>query len=101
MNRLAGYYTEKGAPMMTNFHNCFCGLDPPEIKVAVGTLHSLLAAEQGVKYISQEVSLGCHLIQDVAALRSVKQLTDEYLKRLDNRNWFSYEQIRIYHPKLD
>lgn len=84
-DRLAGYYTEQGASVMGIFHNTLSGCDPPEIKVAIGILHSLLAAEQGVKYISQEIALGCNLLQDVAGLSCIKKLTNEYLKR------FGYE----------
>lgn len=84
-NRLAGYYTERGAPVQVNIVSHLCGFDPPGIKVALAVLHSLLVAEQGIKHIAVSLSLAFHLVQDVAALRLVKELVQEYLKR------FNYE----------
>ncbi len=79
--RLAAYYTERGAPILAwpaGHHN---GWEPPGIKLAIVLLQSLEAARQGVKHIACSYGLSANITQDVAALRLMARLIDEYLKR--------------------
>ncbi|MFC1905820.1 hypothetical protein ACFLXL_03330 [Chloroflexota bacterium] len=80
-NRLTGYYEERGVPVQVQVTALFCGHDPPGIKVAMLVLHSLLAAEQGIKHIGLSPYLTAHLIQDVAMLRLSREMVQEYLKK--------------------
>ena len=64
-------------------------LIPPCISNAVAVIETLLAAEQGVKDITVGYGQCGNLIQDVAALRSLRQLTKEYLDR------YGYEGVKI------
>jgi methylaspartate mutase epsilon subunit len=82
MDRLAGYYTERGAPVQTSVLGHLSGLDAPGMKVALVLLNSLLAAEQGIQHLGLSLSLTCNLIQDTTAIRLAKQMTQEYLKKI-------------------
>lgn len=89
MDRLAGYYTERGSPVHTYVLSHLSGLEPPGIKVALAVLNSILAAEQGIKHLALSLSLVCHVLQDAVAIRLVKQLAREYLKK------FGYEDVVV------
>lgn len=81
MDRLAGYYTEKGAPVQVTVLSHLSGLDTPGVKVAIVVLNSLLAAEQGLKHLGLSLSLTSHLLQDAVAIRLARQLAKEYLEK--------------------
>lgn len=79
--RLAAYYTEKGAPIVAwpaGHHN---GWEPPGLKATIVVLQALEAARQGVKHIACSYGMTANVDQDVAALRVMGRLVDEYLKR--------------------
>jgi methylaspartate mutase epsilon subunit len=61
----------------------------PCISNSVAVLESLLAAEQGVKDITVGYGQCGNLIQDVAAVRSLKMMTREYLDK------FGYRDVRV------
>jgi len=52
---------------------------PPCISHAVAIIESLLAAEQGVKSITVGYGQCGNLVQDVAAIRTLEELTESYL----------------------
>lgn len=79
-DRLIGIYEEHGVSINREPFGPLTGtLVPPCISNAVAVIESLLAAEQGVKNITVGYGQCGNLRQDVAAIRSLEQLTDEYL----------------------
>jgi methylaspartate mutase epsilon subunit len=56
-------------------------LVPPCISHSVAIIESLLAAEQGVKNITVGYGQCGNLLQDVAAIRTLELLTEEYLEK--------------------
>ncbi|MDY6121588.1 MAG: methylaspartate mutase subunit E [Porphyromonas sp.] len=89
-DRLVGMYEEAGVSINREPFGPLTGtLIPPCISNAVAVIETLLAAEQGVKDITVGYGQCGNLIQDVAALRSLRQLTKEYLDR------YGYEGVKI------
>ncbi len=81
-DRLVGFYEEAGVPINREPFGPLTGtLVPPCISHAVAVIEALLAAEQGVKNISVGYGQLGNLNQDVAAIRSLAMITDEYLER--------------------
>ncbi len=54
---------------------------PPCVSHAVAIIEALLAAEQGVKNITVGYGQCGNLIQDVATIQTLEELTEEYLKK--------------------
>jgi methylaspartate mutase epsilon subunit len=80
-DRLIGIYEEHGVSINREPFGPLTGtLVPPCISNAVAVIESLLAAEQGVKNITVGYGQCGNLKQDVAAIHSLEQLTEEYLK---------------------
>lgn len=87
VDRLVGYYEENGISINREPFGPLTGtLVPPSICIAVGIIEALLAAEQGVKNISLGYGQCGNLIQDIAALRSLKELAEVYLDRFGYNN---------------
>jgi methylaspartate mutase epsilon subunit len=81
-DRLTGIYEEAGIPINREPFGPLTGtLVPPCISHAVAIIESLLAAEQGVKNITVGYGQCGNLLQDVAALQTLQNLTDEYLRQ--------------------
>lgn len=81
-DRLTGLYEEAGIPINREPYGPLTGtLVPPCISHAVAIIESLLAAEQGVKNITVGYGQCGNLVQDVAAIRTLEELTDEYLEK--------------------
>ena len=79
-DRLTGIYEEAGVSINREPYGPLTGtLVPPCISHSVAIIESLLAAEQGVKNITVGYGQCGNLIQDVAAIRSLASLTEEYL----------------------
>ncbi|MDB5857189.1 MAG: hypothetical protein JWQ76_878 [Ramlibacter sp.] len=81
ISRLAAYYTERGAPILAWPAGHNNGWEPPGIKLAMVILQALESARQGVKHIACSYGLMANVDQDVAALRVVRRLLDEYLAK--------------------
>jgi methylaspartate mutase epsilon subunit len=81
-DRLAAYYTERGAPVLAVCATNLTGWDMPAFKVVVDVLQAMLAATQGCKHIELSIGLGQNLVQDVAASRTLRKLGREYTSRL-------------------
>jgi len=81
-DRLVGYYEEHGVHINREPFGPLTGtLVPPSISNAVGIIEALLAAEQGVKNITVGYGMGGNIVQDVAAIRTLQEQTDFYLKK--------------------
>ena len=80
VDRLTGLYEEMGVSINREPFGPLTGtLVPPCISHAVAIIESLLAAEQGVKNITVGYGQCGNLVQDVAAIRTLEELTELYL----------------------
>ncbi|HHW30725.1 MAG TPA: methylaspartate mutase subunit E [Clostridiaceae bacterium] len=90
VDRLVGLYEEAGVSINREPFGPLTGtLVPPCISHAVAIIESLLAAEQGVKSITVGYGQCGNLIQDVAAVKTLEKLTEEYL------HMFGYKNVTI------
>ena len=64
-------------------------LVPPSMSNAVAIIEAMLAAEQGVKNVTVGYGQCGNLVQDVAALRVLEELTEEYLEK------YGYEDVTV------
>ena len=80
-DRLVGFYEENGVHLNREPLGPLTGtLVPPSMAIAVGIIEALLAAEQGVKSITVGYGMCGNMMQDVAAVISLRELTKEYMK---------------------
>ncbi len=80
-DRLVGYYAEQGIELNREPYGPLTGtLVPPSISHTVAIIESILAAEQGVKNITVGYGQGGNVVQDIAALQTLDELTNYYLK---------------------
>lgn len=90
VDRLVGYYHEKGVKINREPFGPLTGtLVPPAISHSVAIIEALLAAEQGVKFLSLGYGQNGNLIQDVAAVISLEELANKYLKE------YGYEDVEV------
>ena len=81
VDRLTGIYEEMGVSINREPYGPLTGtLVPPCISHAAAIIEALLAAEQGVKNITVGYGQCGNLVQDIAAIRTLQELTDDYLK---------------------
>ncbi len=81
VDRLTGLYEEAGASVNREPFGPLTGtLVPPSVSHSVAIIESLLAAEQGVRHITVGYGQCGNLRQDVAAIHTLQELTDEYLQ---------------------
>lgn len=81
-DRLVGYYEEHGIHINREPFGPLTGtLVPPSIAITIGIIEALLAAEQGVKNITVGYGQCGNVIQDVASIHMLQELTEDYLKR--------------------
>ena len=89
-DRLVGMYEEAGVSINREPFGPLTGtLIPPCISTAVAIIEALLAATQGVKDITVGYGQIGNLIQDVAAMRSLENLTRQYLAK------FGFNDVRV------
>ncbi len=89
-DRLVGKYEEMGVSVNREPFGPLTGtLVPPSISHSVAIIESLLAAEQGVKNITVGYGQCGNLEQDVAAIRTLGKLTEEYLEK------FGYKDVVV------
>ena len=82
VDRLTGIYEEAGVSINREPYGPLTGtLVPPCVSHAVAIIEALLAAEQGVKNITVGYGQCGNLVQDVAAIRTLEELTDEYMQK--------------------
>lgn len=90
VDRLTGLYAENGIIINREPFGPLTGtLVPPCISHAVAVIEALLAAEQGVRSVTVGYGQCGNLTQDVAAIRSLEELTEEYLHK------FGYNDCEI------
>ncbi|MBR2929876.1 MAG: methylaspartate mutase subunit E [Clostridia bacterium] len=89
-DRLVGIYEEMGVSINREPFGPLTGtLVPPCISHAAAVIEALLAAEQGVKNITVGYGQCGNLVQDVAAIRTLEELTDEYLHK------YGYDDVEV------
>ncbi len=89
-DRLVGLYEEAGVSINREPFGPLTGtLVPPCISNSVAVIEALLAAAQGVKDITVGYGQCGNMIQDVAAIRALNQVTREYLDR------FGFNDVRV------
>lgn len=82
VDRLTGIYEDAGVSINREPYGPLTGtLVPPCISHAVAIIEALLAAEQGVRNITVGYGQCGNLIQDVAAIETLLELTEEYMNR--------------------
>lgn len=82
VDRLTGIYEEAGVSINREPYGPLTGtLVPACISHAVAIIEALLAAEQGVRNITVGYGQCGNLVQDVAAIRVLDELTNEYLEK--------------------
>jgi len=80
VDRLCGAYTERGVTINREPFGPLTGtLVPPSIAITVMLIEGLLAATQGVRSLTLGYGQVGNLVQDVAALRALRSLGEEYL----------------------
>ena len=87
VDRLTGLYEEMGVAINREPYGPLTGtLVPPCISHAAAIIEALLAAEQGVKNITVGYGQCGNLVQDIAAIQTLEELTDEYLQKYGYNN---------------
>ena len=90
VDRLTGLYEEMGVSINREPYGPLTGtLVPPCISHAAAIIEALLAAEQGVKNITVGYGQCGNLVQDIAAIRTLEELTDEYLQK------YGYNDVEV------
>ena len=90
VDRLTGLYEEMGVSINREPYGPLTGtLVPPCISHAAAIIEALLAAEQGVKNITVGYGQCGNLRQDVAAIRTLEELTEEYLHK------YGYDDVQV------
>lgn len=90
VDRLTGIYEEMGISINREPYGPLTGtLVPPCISHAAAIIEALLAAEQGVKNITVGYGQCGNLVQDIAAIRTLEELTDEYLAK------YGYKDVAV------
>lgn len=81
-DRMIGLYAEHGIEINREPFGPLTGtLVPPSVSHAVAVIEGILAAEQGVKNITLGYGQCGNLIQDIAAIKALEQLADEYMTK--------------------
>ena len=89
-DRLVGIYEEMGVSINREPFGPLTGtLVPPCISHAAAVIEALLAAEQGVKNITVGYGQCGNLVQDVAAIRTLEELTEGYLHK------YGYNDVQV------
>ena len=90
VDRLTGLYEEMGISINREPYGPLTGtLVPPCISHAAAIIEALLAAEQGVKNITVGYGQCGNLVQDIAAIQTLQDLTDEYLQK------YGYSDVKV------
>lgn len=95
VDRLTGYYTENGCPMIRELQGYNIGLAyPHSIGIAYDLIDCLLAAEQGTRYFMLSRAQQGSFLQDIAASRVQTELAYEYLHRLGHHDVLVFPELR-------
>ena len=89
IDRLVGFYEDHGISINREPFGPLTGtIVPPSIALTIGIVEALLAAEQGVKNITVGYGQGGNVIQDIASVQMLDELTNYYLKEHGYNNCF-------------
>lgn len=95
VDRLVGWYEENGISVNREPFGPLTGtLLPPFIGHTIAILEGLLALEQGVKSITLGYGQGGNVLQDLAALASLRDLADEYFQKA---GFTGYDLTIVFH----
>ncbi|MBN2206574.1 MAG: methylaspartate mutase subunit E [Candidatus Aminicenantes bacterium] len=95
VDRLAGYYEENGLAVNREPFGPLTGtLVPPFISHTIAILEGLLALEQGVKSLTLGYGQGGNVLQDLAALASLRELADAYFREA---GFEDYDLTLVFH----
>jgi methylaspartate mutase epsilon subunit len=88
VDRLTGLYYERfGIRLDREFFGTLTAtLIPPSLAIAVNTLEAILAIQQGVKCVSLGYAEQGNRIQDVAAIRMLKEIAQETISNLGHKD---------------
>jgi methylaspartate mutase epsilon subunit len=90
-----GIYEEAGVSINREPFGPLTGtLVPPSVGHAAAILEGLFALGQGVRSLTLGYGQGGNLIQDVAALRSLRELADEYFRA---EGFDDFELTTVFH----
>jgi len=82
VDRLVGWYYEQGVEINREPFGPLTGtMVPPSVSHAVAILEGLLAAEQGVKFLTLGYGQCGNFAQDIAAILTLKELAQEYMAK--------------------
>jgi methylaspartate mutase epsilon subunit len=95
VDRLCGLYGEHGATINREPFGPLTGtLVPPCISHSIGILEGLLALEQGVKSITLGYGQGGNMVQDIAAMLSLKTLANRFFHEA---GFTDFELTTVFH----
>lgn len=82
LDRLAALYQDRGIELHRRQPGFLTGTNiPPSVAIIVAVLDMLLALAQGVRNYGLEMGETLHLVQDAAAVKACRDLSQEYLAR--------------------
>jgi methylaspartate mutase epsilon subunit len=94
-DRLIGMYEAEGVRINREPFGPLSGtLVPPFVSHCVALIEGLLALEQGVKCITLGYGQAGNLVQDIAAIRSLRELGDEYFRQA---GYDDYQLSTVFH----
>lgn len=95
VDRLVGYYEENGVRINREPFGPLTGtLVPPFISHSIGIIEGLLALEQGAKSITLGYGQGGNVVQDIAAVETLRELADKYFSAA---GFSGYELTIVFH----
>ncbi|MFP4176481.1 MAG: methylaspartate mutase subunit E [Candidatus Brocadiia bacterium] len=95
VDRLAGIYESNGVPINREPFGPLSGtLIPPFMGHAIAIIEGILALQQGVKSITLGYGQGGNLVQDVAAMATLRTLGEEYFQ---DAGWEDFELTTVFH----
>jgi len=82
VDRLAAHYQANGVPVYREYRGMVDAVHlPPSLIIATSILEALMGAAQGVKVMGVCTYVCGHMMQEVAGLRVLQRLAEEYLAR--------------------
>lgn len=97
LDRLSGDLTREGWPIDREFFGTLTAtLIEPSIAITVNILEALLAAQNGVKYLSLGYAEQGNREQDIAAIHSLEMLTREYLQKYGHDDVYTSTVFHTY-----
>ena len=88
VDRLTGLYYERYGIVLDRefFGTLTATLIPPSLAIAVNLIEAILAVQQGVKCVSLGYAEQGNRAQDIAAIRTLRAMGEETLRRMGHRN---------------